>query len=257
VGFISAIKFLTIIPLFGRHEDSQEAMGRSIVYFPVVGLVIGLFLVGVNWLSSLFLPPAMVSGLLVISVVIISGALHLDGFVDTCDGIAGHKSVEDRWKVMKDSRAGAFGIIGITLLLLFKYISLSSVPGNLLPASLIIMPVVSRWTVVFALFAYPYARSEGLGKTVKLSANRQRFSIATVITLTLVTGMAWLADISYFYLAGPAIMLGTWVIIVLAAGYFKRKFAGLTGDTYGAINEVAEVGVLIIIILLSYNNWLI
>ncbi len=257
MGFLAAIKFLTIIPLFRRYEDSREAMGGSIVYFPVVGLIIGLILAGVNWFFSLFLPPAVVNGLLIVSLVIISGALHLDGFVDTCDGIAGHKTVEDRWRVMQDSRAGAFGIIGVALLLLFKYISLSSVPENLLMASLIIMPVVSRWAMVFALFAYPYARPEGLGKTIKPAANWQRFSLATAITLALTTGLAWLADISYFYLAGPAIMLGTWVIIVLMASYLKGKFAGLTGDTYGAINEIAEVGVLIIIILLAHNNWLI
>ncbi len=257
MGFLAAIKFLTIIPLFRQYEDSREAMGRSIVYFPVVGLVIGLILAGLNWFFSLFLPPAMVSGLLIVSLVIISGALHLDGFVDTCDGIAGHKTAEERWQVMRDSRVGAFGVIGIVLLLLIKYIALNSVPGDLLMASLIIMPLVSRWTMVYALFAYPYARPEGLGKTIKPAANWQKFSLATVITLALATGIAWLAGISYFYLAGPLIMLGAWVIIVLMASYFKGKFAGLTGDTYGAINEVAEVLVLISIILLAHNNWLI
>jgi len=158
MGFISAIRFLTIIPLFRGHEDSREAMGQSIVFFPVVGLIIGLILAAVNWLSGLLLPPAVVSGLLIISLVVISGALHLDGLVDTCDGIGGHKSVEDRWKVMKDSRAGAFGIIGVTLLLLVKYISLTSVPGNLLMASLVIMPVVRRWFSLFLLIHTPDRR---------------------------------------------------------------------------------------------------
>jgi adenosylcobinamide-GDP ribazoletransferase len=221
----------------------------------VVGGIIGLILVGLNWLFSLVLPPAVVSGLLIVSLVVISGALHLDGFVDTCDGIAGHKTVEARWRVMQDSRAGAFGIIGVLLLLLVKYVTLSSVPESWLMVTLVLMPVVSRWTMVYAVFTYPYARPQGLGKAFKQGASWQGFAIATVITLAVAIGLVRLANVAYFYLAGLAIMFGVWVIVVAMAAYLKRKFSGLTGDTYGAINEVAEVAVLIIVVLLAYNQW--
>jgi adenosylcobinamide-GDP ribazoletransferase len=256
VRFLAALKFLTIIPLPWRREASPEELGDSIGYFPVIGLIIGLILAGLYWLLSLFLPSAVVSVLLIVSMVVISGALHLDGFVDTCDGIAGHKTVEDRWRVMHDSRAGAFGIVGVSLLLLVKYVSLNSVPENLLMVTLVLMPVVSRWAMVYTVFAYPYARPEGLGKVFKQGASWQRFTIATVITLAIAIGLARLANITYFYLAGPAIMLAIWVIVVAMAAYLKRKFAGLTGDTYGAINEVAEVCLLILVCLLAYNQWL-
>jgi len=189
--------------------------------------------------------------------VVISGALHLDGFVDTCDGMAGHKTVEDRWKVMHDSRAGAFGIVGVVLLLLIKYVSLNSVPDNLLMATLVIMAVVSRWAMVYAIFAYPYARPSGLGKIFKQGANWSKLAVATIITLAVAIGMARWASITYFYLVGPAIMLVIWLVVIAMATYFKRKFSGLTGDTYGAINEVTEVCVLILISLLAYNQWLI
>ncbi len=254
--FLAALKFLTIIPLPWRREASPEEIGRSIGYFPVIGLIIGLILAGLNWLLSLFLPSAVVNGLLIVSMVVISGALHLDGFVDTCDGIAGHKTVEDRWRVMHDSRAGAFGIVGVFLLLLVKYVSLNSVPEDLLVVTLVLMPVVSRWAMVYTVFAYPYARPAGLGKIFKQGASWQGFTIATVITLAVAIGLARLANITYFYLAGLAIMLAIWVIVVAMATYLKRKFAGLTGDTYGAINEVAEVCVLILVCLLAYNQWL-
>lgn len=255
MSFFAALRFLTIIPLPFRRQESLEEMGRSVVDFPVVGLVIGLILAGLNWLLGLFLPSAVVNGLLIASLVIISGALHLDGFVDTCDGIAGHRSVEDRWRVMHDSRAGAFGIVGVVLLLLVKYILLNSLPENLTMVTLMLMPVVSRWTMVYAVFAYPYARPEGLGKAFKQAASWQRFTVATVITLIVTIGLSWLAGVAYFYLAGLTIMLGTWVIIVVVASYLKKKFSGLTGDTYGAINEIAEVGVLILITLLTHNQW--
>ena len=254
--FLAALRFLTIIPLPRWRETSTEEVGRSVVYFPIAGAVIGLILAGLNWFLGLFLPFAVVNGLLIVSMVVISGALHLDGFADTCDGIAGYKTVEDRLRVMRDSRVGAFGVIGVFLLLLVKYVSLSSVPEDLLPATLVLMPVISRWAMVYAVFAYPYARPAGLGKVFKQEANWRRFTIATIITLVVAIGLVRLVNIAYFYLVGLAIMFGIWVIVVAMATYFKRKFTGLTGDTYGAINEVAEVGVLIIVCLLAYNHWL-
>ncbi len=255
--FLAALSFLTIIPLPQRLSINQEEVGRSTAYFPVVGIIIGFIVAGLNWLFGLFLPSSVANGLLIVSLVLISGALHLDGFVDTCDGIAGHRTIEDRWRVMHDSRAGAFGIIGVSLLLLIKYVSLNCVPQTLLMATLVLMPVVSRWVMVYAIFTYPYARPEGLGKVFKQGASWQRFAIATIITLAVTIGLARLANINYFYLAGLAIIFGTWIIIVAMAAYLKRKFAGLTGDTYGAINEVAELCVLILVCLLAHNQWLI
>ena len=256
MSLLAAIRFLTSIPLPWGREASLEEVGRSIGYFPVVGIIIGLILAGLNWLLGLLLPSIVVNALLIVSLVVLSGALHLDGFVDTCDGIAGHKTVEERWRVMHDSRAGAFGIVGVFLLLLVKYVSLSSVPENLLMVTLVLMPVVSRWAMVYTVFAYPYARPAGLGRIFKQGASWQGFTIATVITLAVAIGLTRLANITYFYLAGLAIMLAIWVIVVGMAAYLKRKFSGLTGDTYGAINEVTEVCVLILVCLLAHNQWL-
>ncbi len=247
--FLTALGFLTIIPLPWRREASPEEVGRSTGYFPVVGIIIGFILAGLNWLFSLFLPSAVVNGLLIVSIAVISGALHLDGFVDTCDGIAGHKTVEDRWRVMHDSRAGAFGIVGVVLLLLVKYVSLNSVPEDLLMTTLILTPVVSRWAMVYTIFAYPYARPAGLGKIFKQEASWQRFTAATLIALAVAAILA--------RLAGLVIMISIWVIVVGMATYLKRKFAGLTGDTYGAINETTEVCVLILVCLLAHNQWLV
>jgi len=246
--FLAALSFLTVIPLPRRREVSPEQVGRSIGYFPVVGIIIGLILAGLYWLLRLVLPSAVVSGLLLVCLVVLTGGLHLDGFVDTCDGIAGHKTPEARWQVMRDSRAGAFGIVGVCCLLIVKYVSLNSVPDSLMMATLVLMPVVSRWAMVYAVFAYPYARPSGLGKVFKQAASRRRLAIATLVALAVA--------IPWFRLAGLVIMLGVWIIVVAMAAYLKRKFSGLTGDTYGAINEVAEVGVLILVCLLAHNQWL-
>ena len=236
--FLATLRFLTIIPFPWRREVSPEQLGRSAGYFPVVGIIIGLILAGLNWLLGLFLPSPVVNVLLIVSLVVISGALHLDGFIDTCDGIAGHKTPKQRWQVMHDSRTGGFGIVGACCLLLVKYISLNSVPETSLMATLVLMPVIGRWAMVYAIFAYPYARPSGLGTIFKQGASWQRFTMATLIALVVA--------IFLFQLVGLAIMVGIWVIVIALAAYLKRKFSGLTGDTYGAINEVAEVCVLIL-----------
>ncbi len=238
-----------------RLEPTPEEVGHSLAYFPVVGIIIGLILAGLNWLLGLFLPSAVVAGLVLVFMVVISGALHLDGFADTCDGIAGHRTAEERLQVMHDSRVGAFAVIGVSLLLLIKYVSLVSVPKDLLTVTLVLMPVIGRWSMVYAVFAYPYARPSGLGKVFKQGASWQSFVIATAIALAVAIGLARLANSTYFYLAGLAIMFGIWVIVVALAAYLKRKLSGLTGDTYGAINEVSEVFVLILVCLMARNQW--
>ena len=249
--FLAALRFLTIIPLLRGREVSPEDLARSTGYFPVVGLIIGLLLAGLHWLLGWFLPAAVVNILLIIFLAAITGALHLDGLADTCDGIASGKTIEERWQVMRDSRVGSFGIVGVCCLLLVKYVSLNNVPQSLVMTSLVLMPVVSRWAMVYAIFVYPYAKPSGLGKVFKQGVNWQMFTVATVITLVVAIGLARLANVTYFYLAGFAIMLAIWVIVVIMATYLKRKFSGLTGDTYGAINEVAEVGVLLLVCLLA------
>ena len=209
----------------------------------MVGLIIGLVLVGLDWLFGLILPSAVVNALLIVALVVITGVMHLDGFADTCDGIAGHKATEDRWQVMHDSRVGSFSIVGIVLLLLVKYVSLNSIPTPLMMTTLVLMPVISRWAMVYAIFVYPAAKPSGLGKAFKQGANWPKFTMATLVTLAVVVGLA--------QLIGLAIMFLVWVITVVMVAYLKGKFSGLTGDTYGAINEVAEVGVLILVTLLA------
>lgn len=242
MSLLAALQFLTAIPLPGR-QYSPEVVGRSTAYFPVIGLIIGLIMAGWRFLLVLLLPAPVANVLVIASLVVITGALHLDGFVDTCDGLAAHRTVAERWQVMRDSRAGGFGVIGVSALLLVKYISLTNVPSSLLTVTLVLAPVLSRWAMVYAIFVYPYARPSGLGTVFKERTTWQRFTIATVITLAI----SWIV----LQMTGIAVMMGIWVTVVIVATYLKNKFAGLTGDTYGAINEIAETLVFILIIVLA------
>jgi adenosylcobinamide-GDP ribazoletransferase len=237
----AAFQFLTIARLGKGGEINPEALGRSTAYFPLVGLAIGLMLAGLYWVLSFVLAENVMRVLLIAALVVMTGALHLDGLADTCDGMAGHKPVEDRWKIMRDSHTGAFGVVGITLVLLVKYAALTSIPITFTIPILIFVPVVSRWAMVYGVFAYPYARESGLGTAFKKGTRWPQFTGATLICLAVAVVL-----FPIFSISGLILMIGIWIVTVLLANYFKRKFTGLTGDTYGAINEIAEASSLVL-----------
>lgn len=238
MGFFAAMQLLTTIPV----PWGSARPGSGVMFFPLVGLVLGGVLAGLYSLLSLVLPAALVSALLVAALALLTGGLHLDGFLDTCDGLAGHRSVEDRLRIMHDSRAGGIGVVATAILILVKYVSLSSVPAALMMPALLLMPVVSRWTMVYSIFAYPYARPTGLGKAFKQSTGWGDFIVATLIMIAVAVALK------------PASLLaiaGVFVFILAVNAYFNRRLAGLTGDTYGAVNELAEVATLVTLIVLS------
>lgn len=199
-----------------------------------------------NWLLLNLLPAGVVNALLITVLVIITGALHLDGFADTCDGLAGHKTVAERWQVMRDSRTGAFGVVGIVLLLLVKYVSLNGLPTDLMTPVLVFVPALGRWAMVYAVFAFPYARPEGLGTVYKNATRWPRFAVATAIVLA-----AAAAFFPLFSFLGAILVFGVFLVSTALTFYLKSKFAGLTGDTYGAVNEVSEVTALLLAVVVS------
>ena len=214
----------------------------------MVGLIIGFILTGLSWILRFVLPQGIANALLLVVLVILTGALHLDGLADTCDGLAGHKTAEDRWRIMRDSRVGGFGVIGIVLILLVKYVSLNSIPGTLMMVSLVLVPVVGRWTMTYAIFAYPYARPSGLGQVFKEGTRWPEFIVATIVTIVVAT--------LSMRLIGLAMLAIIWLIVVVLAAYFKKTFAGLTGDNYGAINEISEASVLILVNVFVHSGLL-
>ncbi|MFH1638957.1 MAG: adenosylcobinamide-GDP ribazoletransferase [Chloroflexota bacterium] len=233
---------MTIIRVPGRRDDSPENLGRSVAFFPVAGGMIGLALAGFGAIIYYLFPASVASVLIIVFLAVVTGGLHLDGLIDTCDGIGGHHTINERWRIMRDSRVGAFGVIGAVLIILLQYASLNILPDGIMPRVLVLMPVISRWGMVYAIWAYPYAHPDGLGRIFKDKAGLRGFIFATFTTL----GVAVLL----FQFLGVIIMLGTWLITVTVATYLKSRFAGLTGDCYGAINEIAEVSVLILIAIM-------
>jgi adenosylcobinamide-GDP ribazoletransferase len=239
MGFWTTLQFLTIFPAPFRHDTGNKACGESLPYFPLIGLLLGALLIGLHYGLSLIFPASVVNALLVTALVIFTGAHHLDGLADTSDGVIAGTSREERLAIMSDTKVGTFGIIGVFLTLLLKYVTLSSTP--VLPA-LLLMPTLSRWIMVNAIFIFPYAKGNGMGLAFKQGATWQRFAIATAIAL--------IAAVALLKLWGLVLMASLWLMVFGVASYFKSRLGGLTGDTYGAINELAEVLVLLILIII-------
>ncbi|MFC1919435.1 adenosylcobinamide-GDP ribazoletransferase [Chloroflexota bacterium] len=240
MGFWAAVQFLTVFPSPVRRQFSQAEIGASLTYFPLIGLFMGLVLWGTDFALSLALPIPVVSALLLVVLALMTGALHLDGFIDTCDGIALRKTISERLDIMKDSRVGAFGVVGGSLLLLIKFAALISLPDVLRYAVLVMMPVIGRWAMVYAIYGYPYARPKGgTGSAYKKGAVAWRVIVASIVTMAIAVaiGQDW---------HGLILVAVVWIVIFAMAAYFRNVFGGLTGDSYGAVNEVAEVTVLIL-----------
>jgi adenosylcobinamide-GDP ribazoletransferase len=241
--FLLALRFLTIVPLPWPREADARAVGRSLVFFPLVGLLLGLFLAGLDRVLALLLPPAVTSALLLAALVVLTGALHLDGFIDTCDGLASRGSPLDKRAAMRDSRVGALGVVGALSLILIKYASLISLPDGSRIISLVLMPLLGRWAMVYAVFRCRYASPDGVGKVFKENASGPGLAVATLIAVV--------PALAFLQLQGLAVLLGTWLLVWLWAGLLNRKFNGLTGDNYGATNEVVEVATLVLLLLFS------
>jgi adenosylcobinamide-GDP ribazoletransferase len=170
--------------------------------------------------------------------VILSGALHLDGFLDTCDGLLGGYTPESRLNIMRDERVGAFALAGGVLLLLTKFTALGAIGDRL--GALLLAPTLGRWGMSLALFAFPYARSQGLGREIKDHTTRREIILASLVALP----VAWFAGAWLGLLAVGATILVVWGGSI----FIMRRLPGLTGDTYGALNELIEISVLLILV---------
>jgi len=231
-----------------KKEFNADQIGRATVFFPLVGLLIGLVLAGVNFLLSLILPGAVVNIILIAGLALLSGGLHLDGLADTFDGMAGTRTPEKRLEIMRDSRLGSFGAFGLFLILLIQYAALSSVPDEYRTGIIILAPVLGRWAMVNAIFVYPYARPDGLGKAFKQHLIGLEYALDTVACV--------LAALILFKLAGLVIMAAAWLTADLSSILMSRKLGGMTGDTYGAVNEFVTMSVLVILSMLAFKGWL-
>jgi len=236
-----ALQFLTILPFKIRTEIKDENYAKALIYFPIVGIIIGAILSIVS-LCYLFLPMPVVGMVILIVSTFITGALHLDGFADTCDGFYGSKPKEEILKIMRDPRCGVMGVVGIILLLFLKFSLIISIPRGVLWQSLVLMCCFSRWAQAIGCLL-PYSRNEGKARVFIKYARKKDIVIAGLLTI--------LASGALFGLKGIAIFFISLIPALLFIRYAKAKIDGMTGDTIGAVNEITEASTLFSILILG------
>jgi adenosylcobinamide-GDP ribazoletransferase len=227
-------QFLTVLPLKICIEIKGEDYGKSLVYFPIVGMTIGATLSAIS-LCCGFLPVPVLAATVLIFSAFLTGALHLDGFADTCDGFYGSKPKEEILEIMRDPRIGVMGVAGITLLLLLKFSLIISIPRDALWRSLITMCCLARWTQATGCLL-PYARNEGKAGLFIKYARKKDIIIGGVFTI--------IVSCALFGLKGIIIFFSSLIPALLFIRYVKARIGGMTGDTIGAVSEITEVSAL-------------
>ena len=237
MNFLGALGFLTSIPV-GKRDMEGKSFAGSAVYFPLVGLLIGFILAGVDYGLGRVLPNLLTSAITVTALVLLTGALHFEGFVDSCDGLFGGHTRERRLEIMRTKNVGAYAVAGGVLLLILKFAAIASLSHESTRFWVIVMfPMLSRWGMMLALSVFPYAREQGLGTAFR------GVKPAHVVTAG---AIALIAAGIFAGLAGTLLFAIATVIAIIIGLCMTKMLGGLTGDTYGAINEVTEVFVLII-----------
>ncbi len=230
-----AFQFLTIFPAVIKRMFTPEEMGRAAGFFPLVGVALGALLFALNHAARIIFPDSVSAALTLFAWIFLTRAFHLDGFMDTCDGLFGGWNPERRLEIMKDSRVGAFGVAGAVLILLMKYAALSS--STNIFAALILAATLGRWSLPLLIYFFPYARPNGLGYEMKHNTRWVELLLAALITgVTAWLLLGWL---------GLVLMLAASVFSVLFGVYVMRLLPGLTGDIYGATTIMVEALTLI------------
>lgn len=232
---LKAVRFLTILPLLGRDLDGPIHPAA----LPWVGLILGSLLVLLSQVFH-FLPELPRAGVLVLLWALLSGGLHLDGLADTVDGVFGGRTPIQALMIMRDSTIGAFGATAIFLVLMLKAFSLATMDFYMAIQGLLFSPALGRWGVEYSLARFPVARREGLAAALKPRAGWGWVSanLALLAGLLLMLWGGW----------GLVVLAGVWLIAEGTGRYLVSALGGLTGDTYGAVNEVTEVIILLMIL---------
>ena len=271
-SFLASLAFLTWFPATILRRKTPRQISNSRAWFPLVGLFIGVLIVLVALGASAVFPTYFAAALMLLALSAVTRGLHLDGLMDVCDGIFGGGTPERRLEIMKDPRVGAFGAIGLgTILFLkfgallsvleprfllgsgtFSYVSLSEIPSSGLEledvAILLLFPMLSRWAMVASLAAFPYARTEGLGSPFHQGGIGVSTGAAAIMALA---GALLLGGFG-----GLGLFAGVTVLALVIGWAMSRSLGGLTGDCYGATNEVCEVAVLAAALVLARYGWL-
>jgi adenosylcobinamide-GDP ribazoletransferase len=221
------------VPVGGGEYDLAD----TVIWLPLVGSLLGLVLALIGGALRWFDVSSLLSAaLLVVTWLLLTGALHADGLMDTCDAVFGHATPERRLEIMRDPRTGAFGVVGLVSVVVLKIAALDALPGGVRPELLVLAPLLGRWAIVFQATLFPYGRSSGLGAPLKAAATPGALTLASVVPVVACALVGPVGAVTGLLALAVAYALGRWLLGLLP---------GLTGDCYGAACELVETVVLV------------
>jgi adenosylcobinamide-GDP ribazoletransferase len=239
--FFIALQFFTRIPIPRWVGFDPAWLQQAALFFPAVGWVVGAATAAVYWLAGLLWPPLVAAVLATIAGILLTGAFHEDGLADVCDGFGGGTSTERVLEIMKDSRLGAYGAIGIGLALLLKCSLLGSMPHATAVLALLLAHPLSRLYAVALIWRLPYARHEGKAKPLAQQMSGCGFAFALLSVLLPVAAiLVWQRDASLAWHLGLGLVLAFLLSLKMARLYLRR-LGGFTGDCLGAVQQLAEL----------------
>jgi len=229
--FLTAVMFFTRIPVRFSKFDNAD-LNKATRYFPLVGILVGAVGALVFWLSDILLPLEIALLLSMASTILLTGAFHEDGLADAVDGLGGGWSKEQVLTIMVDSRIGSYGAIGLVMVLLTKYQTLSYQSVALIPATLVAGHALSRLCAVLVMATQSYVKVEGKAKPLATQLNTNELVIATFF------GLAPIAFLEIKLLAAlvPVAMVWFWF-----SAKIKSRIGGYTGDCLGAMQQLTEI----------------
>lgn len=257
-GLILLFKFMTRLPIPVNPEFDSKELGKSMKFFPVVGIVIGLILYAVYLIGAKFiLSSYLLAAIVVLTEVILTGGIHIDGLADTFDGIFSYRSKQKMLDIMKDSRLGTNGGIALVLYFVLKILLIGGIKDTSLGmvgsmmgiqdaagAVILVTPVLARINTVLNCAAVPYARPAGSAKDFVECTDKSGVLIAVIIALL----FSAVAGCGIFGRLNPLHLINITAVTMVLGLYFaklmEKKIGGVTGDTLGAVLELSEIIIL-------------
>lgn len=243
--FFTALTFYTRLPCYSLANFTEEYINKSSRYFPLVGWIVGGFGAIVYILTSIILPHSIAVLSSIISMILITGAFHEDGFADFCDGFGGGNTKEQILTIMKDSGIGTYGLIGLVSMLALKYFSLFEMNYSIIPLALIASNSISRFTAISFMYTHEYARKND--STSKSPQVAKKISLLDII-IAAVFGILPVILMGYIYLLA---LIPIFTVRQIMGVYFNKKINGYTGDTLGAIQQITEITFYIFILIVQ------
>ncbi len=248
-SFLIGLQFLTRIFVVKQSVWTEKSFGESVKFFPTIGAVIGIICAGVVGMMNFFAGgnlPLLTGAIGFVTLIILTGGIHCDGLMDSADGLFSGREREKILQIMKDSRAGSFGVVAMILVAALEISALTELARlstKFLCAAIFSAPIIARLMMVVTIGAFPYARPDGMGKAFAKFTTRRTIFFATIEATLLLLPLN-IIDEKIFLSAALSVIIAL-IVTWKFAKFSVKKIGGVTGDIYGAVTTLVEMFVLI------------